>query len=300
MSTERSYDANREILIELMSKLKLTENKNGEIIFNYASMDAESFPQCIKPEYKNAVLKRAKKAYHGPVTKLGAGAYSESSFTSTLIQQTAEKVQREKRGACHTFAQLAAHHLLTQMQEKNINPPMNIKIVSYPEGITSHTFLLLNHTSNNLKELENCLIVDPWAAVMGYYDSEGVFDVENYPYTDMLFNLQLVYDASTDKEWQKKLNQNKSSKKKFPQTNKAIFSGDVKLPGISIVATQKPVNPGNSISTNSNGFFKQPKKIEKNANEPILTEKHVLDFIDLCIEAADEKFLSSFYHEKKD
>ncbi|ARG96863.1 hypothetical protein [Legionella micdadei] len=158
----------------------------------YGSMDALRFPQCINPDMKELVIEKSKKEYYGPKVMGGMGA--QENYDRSSIAETASKVKTMKMGACHTFAQLAADHLLTLMDEGKL-PKMGIKIVSHNQSLGSHTFLLVGHKSDDLTDLSNCLIVDPWAVAMGYGQTYGIFTEENYPYPGMTTNLECCYDS---------------------------------------------------------------------------------------------------------
>ncbi|KTD31096.1 hypothetical protein [Legionella maceachernii] len=158
----------------------------------YGSMDALRFPHCINPTVKEQVIERSKKEYHGPKVMGGMGA--QQSYDRNAIKETAAKVKKMKMGACHTFAQLGADHLLNLMEEGKL-PPMPIKIVSHKQSLGSHTFLLLGHKSQDLTDLSHCLIVDPWAVAMGHDSTHGIFTEENYPYPGMTTQLECCYDS---------------------------------------------------------------------------------------------------------
>lgn len=168
-----------------MSQLNLPE---------YASTDAAAFPGHINPDVKEEVLEKSKKEYYGPqVMGLGGALLN---YDRKAIQQTASVVKKMKIGACHSFAQLAADHLLTSIEKGQLSP-MIIKMVSYPNALGSHTFLLVDHVSSDLTDLSNCLIIDPWAVVMGHRSTYGVHTKEDYPFSQMLSKLVCCYDNRT-------------------------------------------------------------------------------------------------------
>lgn len=158
----------------------------------YASTDALRFEQCINPNVKEQVIARSKKGGSGGPPASGYGAFQ--AFDRKLIASAAKNVRATKEGACHTFAQLAADDLLTAM-EKGVLETMPIKLVSHKDALGSHTFLLVGQ-SDDLTDLSQCLIVDPWAVAMGYTSTGGVFSQENYPYPHMTDKLECVYDST--------------------------------------------------------------------------------------------------------
>ncbi|PJE09353.1 hypothetical protein [Legionella sp.] len=157
---------------------------------NYGSMDALRFDHCINPDFKEDIIEKSKKTYHGPQV-IGMGV--QSSYDRQSIAKTASQVKKMQIGACHTFAQLAADQLLTSIEKRQLNP-MHIKLVSHKGGLGSHTFLLINHNSDDLTDLSGCLFVDPWAVAMGYRNTYGIFTTANYPYPGMTTNLECSYD----------------------------------------------------------------------------------------------------------
>ncbi|MGQ3890269.1 hypothetical protein ACQUW5_14800 [Legionella sp. CNM-1927-20] len=160
---------------------------------DYTSTDAVRFPQCINTYKRDAILEKAKKAYYGP-SVVGTGALP--NYNRKAIEQTAKNVRKMKMGDCHSFAQLAADHFLTLI-EKNHLRSLHIKMVSHDNGLGSHTFLLVDHNSDNLNDLSNCLIVDPWAVVMGHTSTYGIYTLRNYPFPNMLTKLVCCYDNQT-------------------------------------------------------------------------------------------------------
>ncbi|KTD36040.1 hypothetical protein Lnau_1024 [Legionella nautarum] len=168
-------------LTAYMAQLKLKD---------YGSTDALRFTQCINPDFEAEVIEKSKKNYHGPQI-IGMGV--QSSYDRKSIAQTATQVKKMQMGACHTFAQLAADELLSLIEQGKLSP-MHIKIVSHKEGLGSHTFLLINHNSDDLTDLSGALIVDPWAVAMGYRDTYGIFTTTNYPYLAMTTKLECSYD----------------------------------------------------------------------------------------------------------
>ncbi|MFT4059435.1 MAG: hypothetical protein QM652_07795 [Legionella sp.] len=169
----------------------------------YGSMDALRFPQCINPKVKDQVLKASNKAYYGPQIMGNMGA--QQSYDRGSIAKTAAKVKELQMGACHTFAQLAADHLLKLMDEGKL-PRMPLKLVSHKENLYSHTFLLYGHQSDDLTDLSQCLIIDPWAVAMGYNSTYGIFTEENYPYPEMTTKLECCFDSVTPSAESKKSN----------------------------------------------------------------------------------------------
>ncbi|WP_454782507.1 hypothetical protein [Legionella sp. WA2022007384] len=159
----------------------------------YGSLDAARFDQCIEPSARETVLAKSKQNIKGPpVIGLGGALVS---YDRSSIAKTANTVRSMGMGACHTFAQLAADHLLVAI-EKGLLPPIHIKMVSHQNDLGSHTYLLLDHNSDNLTDLSQCTIVDPWAVVMGFTKlGYGAFLMSNYPYPDMTSNLVCCYDS---------------------------------------------------------------------------------------------------------
>lgn len=174
-------------LTEAMKKLNLQ---------NYGCRDARSFETCINPSVKDDVLEKSKKMYIGPTIIGMAGASDD--YSRQLIKSTAKVVEKTKMGECHTFAQLAAEHLLKLVESKELSG-VDVKIVSHDAKLGSHTFLLINHTGD-LSDLSKCLIVDPWAYAMGYTATNGIFTMDNYPYPGMTTNLQCCYNSTEDLE----------------------------------------------------------------------------------------------------
>lgn len=157
----------------------------------YASTDAARFRECIHPDLEDEVLAKSKKEYYGPQVMGLAGAMA--NYHREAIKQTALNVKKMKMGACHTFAQLAADHFLSLIEKNQLNP-MPIKMVSHQNDLGSHTFLLIDHTSNDLTDLSHCLIVDPWAVAMGHRATNGVYTKDNYPFPAMTSKLVCCYD----------------------------------------------------------------------------------------------------------
>lgn len=168
-------------LTAYMAQLKLKD---------YGSMDALRFSQCINSDFEAEVIEKSKKAYHGPQI-IGMGV--QSIYDRQSISKTASQVKKMQMGACHTFAQLAADELLSLIDQGKLGP-MHIKIVSHKGGLGSHTFLLINHNSEDLTNLSGALIVDPWAVAMGYRNTYGIFTTTNYPYPGMTSKLECSYD----------------------------------------------------------------------------------------------------------
>jgi hypothetical protein len=177
-------------LTQVLYQLNLTE---------YGSTDAARFENCINPVFRDKVLENAKKYYHGPQI-IGMGMGAHIVYNRENIAKTAATVRQMKRGACHNFAQLAVDDLLTSVEQDKLTPPPNIKMVSHKASLGSHTFLLLDHQSDDLTDLSNCLIIDPWAVAMGYNDTYGVFTKENYPYLAMTSNLECCYDSQKQEQ----------------------------------------------------------------------------------------------------
>ncbi|WED42678.1 hypothetical protein [Legionella cardiaca] len=163
----------------------------------YGCRDAPNFLPCIHPNVVDQVLEKSNRSYMGGKTFIGLSGASDH-YTRKMISNTANVVTETKMGECHTFAQLAAEHLLKVAEEQKL--PIDIKIVSHKDGRGSHTFLLVNHYNEDLNDLSNCLIVDPWAYVMGYTDTQGIFTLDNYPYPNMTTNLLCCYNSTEDVE----------------------------------------------------------------------------------------------------
>ncbi|BCA96450.1 hypothetical protein TUM19329_28110 [Legionella antarctica] len=175
---------------------ELTQTMQSLHLENYGCRDAKRFEQCIKPNVKDEVLEQSKKTFSGEIIIGMAGA--SDNYTRKLITSTAKVVRKTKMGECHSFAQLAAEHLLTQAEQKKLN--LDIKIVSHDAQLGSHTFLLINHYTDDLYDLSNCIIVDPWAYSMGYRDTQGIFTIDNYPFPSMTTNLTCCYNSINDVE----------------------------------------------------------------------------------------------------
>lgn len=176
-----------------LSKLMESLNLN-----DYASRDAIRFKSCINPDVEEFVRKKAQKPDYSGVQVIGfAGVQQGSTYTRKYIENTAKNVKKAKAGECHTFAQLAAQYLLSEMEVGRIKAE-NIKIVSHPDKLGSHTFVLLGHNSDDLSDLSNCTLIDPWAAAMGYTKTNGIFNIDNYPYPSMVTNLISVYESKND------------------------------------------------------------------------------------------------------
>lgn len=260
-----------EKLVAQMQALKLVTIKkdkgNEEVIFNYASNDAYNFRDCIADDHKKAVLDKEKGNSYKPQMIQGTGAQKE--YTLGNIRMAAKGVRESKRGTCQTFTALGADHLLNLMVGGKL-APATLKMVSHQDGRGSHTFLLLHHEGDDLTDLSKCLIIDPWAVVMGHWESAGIFTSANYPF-DMLDNLKLVYDSSKDKEYLAQL----------PKTKPTIVSS--------------------SSSDNSSMFFHPKPQIKPEPLKPemYLTKKDALSFIKSCYESADSELWSSF-NQKRD
>lgn len=173
----------------------LTAVMAGLELPGYGSNDAITFETCINPEKKEEVLHKARRE----VTEVPAGTGASPSYSKKGIEATANNVKAHNRGECHTFAQLALDQLMKEIEKGTLPLHTDIKMVSFPNKLGSHTFLIANHNNESLDDLSNCLIIDPWAAVMGYDSSNGIFIKEDYPYPDMTRNLQLIckYDSAT-------------------------------------------------------------------------------------------------------
>jgi hypothetical protein len=198
-------------MISYMAQLKLSE---------YGSSDAIRFEHCIKEGMEKQVIDLSKKEYFGPKV-MGLGG-SLTSYNEKTIHETASTVKKMKMGACHTFAQLAADHFLTLINEGKMQP-MHIKMVSHDAGLGSHTFLLIGHESDDLKDLSKCLIVDPWAVVMGHTETYGIFTTDNYPFPDMTNDLICCYDSQvSNKEEQK--SEKLEEKEVSSLTNNSFFN----------------------------------------------------------------------------
>ncbi|MCW8385398.1 hypothetical protein OQJ18_05530 [Fluoribacter dumoffii] len=190
----------------------------------YGSTDAGAFEWLIEPTARETVLAKSKQLPKAQVIGLG-GAYV--SYDQGKIAQTAQMVRKTGVGACHSFAQLAADHLLKKMEE-GVLPPMHVKMVSHNVGLGSHTYLLLDHNSNDLTDLSTCTIVDPWAVVMGHTkQGYGAFLTGNYPFPDMTTNLVLCYDSQAQDEKQLQAEETAVTSRSFRQqlANVSIGTG---------------------------------------------------------------------------
>lgn len=159
-------------LSSVMEKLNLS---------TYKSSDVEKFPQCINPENKDKVLTRS--------SGLKSKHQSDENYSINNAGTIAEQLKETREGNCQSFASLALIQLIDAHSNKDI-PFMPIKMVQHD----THTFLLINHKSDDLDDLSDCLIIDPWAVTMGYDDTSGIFTKDNYPYPWMLNNLTTSYD----------------------------------------------------------------------------------------------------------
>ncbi|WP_392537343.1 hypothetical protein [Legionella sp. 227] len=158
----------------------------------YGSMDAGAFEDLIPPSARESVLAKARQTPKKLVMGLGG---AQATYRRSAIAETAEKVRESGLGACHSFALLAADHLLKKMDTGEL-PQMHIKMVSHKRGRYSHTYLLLNHNSQDLNNLSQCIIVDPWAVVMGHTkEGYGAFLTSNYPFPRMTSQLVSCYDS---------------------------------------------------------------------------------------------------------
>lgn len=144
----------------------------------YSVTDAKAFPSWINSEKKDEVLQRAKSAQ---ALSGGYGVQIGKSFSAEMIRQTAKKVKETKTGVCHTFAQLGAQELKLLMDAGKIHG--TITVVTHEDGQGSHTFAMFALKSSEV------LIVDPWAAAMGWGNS-GVFTPENYPFPIVFKNFE--------------------------------------------------------------------------------------------------------------
>ncbi|STX51414.1 Uncharacterised protein [Legionella busanensis] len=184
-------DVNRKIPSDTFISTWLTSYLYQLNLLEYGAKDAIRFPECIHPDWKEQVLAKAKKNYNGPQT-IGTGALPY--YTRRNIAETAKHVAQMKMGECHSFAQLAADHLLKFIAADKFTS-IDIKMVSHVNGLGTHTFLLIGHQSDNLEDLNNCLIVDLWAVAMGHLSTYGVYTQENYPFPSMLTKLVCCYDS---------------------------------------------------------------------------------------------------------
>ncbi|VEB37137.1 hypothetical protein [Legionella cherrii] len=158
----------------------------------YGSMDAGAFEDLIPPSARESVLAKAKQPPKKLIMGLGG---AQATYKRSAIAETAEKVRESGLGACHSFALLAADHLLKKMDTGEL-PQMDIKMVSHKRGRYSHTYLLLNHNSQDLTNLSQSIIVDPWAVVMGHTkEGYGAFLTSNYPFPQMTSQLVTCYDS---------------------------------------------------------------------------------------------------------
>lgn len=158
-----------------------------------AVRDAWRFEEWIPSEKRQAILARSTRVIPSAVQPIGLGgaALLKGRFSRDYIKTTAKTVRETKAGECHSLAQLAADHLLSKMKSGQMTPRL-LQIVTANDGTGSHTFTVLAYTNSDLTE--PCLIIDLWAAALGYDTTQGVFTIDDYPFLDMLKNLTSHYD----------------------------------------------------------------------------------------------------------
>ncbi|MDR3502782.1 MAG: hypothetical protein P4L79_09385 [Legionella sp.] len=248
---------------------------------NYGSTDAVRFDDLINPEVKSKVLEQAQKDYHGPKKTLGYGSFS--SYTAETIKQTSEMVKREKRGACHSFAQLSAASLLEAIGQGEF-PEMHFKLVSHDDGLGSHTFLLIEHNSDDLDDLSECIIVDPWAVAMGHYESYGVFTLDDYPFPHMTDELICCFDNQ------------KSSQLVANQSSSMVDELKGRVSALGMFAnTSKPNEP--KFGANQKLFIQLIKDLKEHAATP--AHKEVFDILSNQVATATRGSKDFYYHITK-
>lgn len=178
----------RNDVIKILSELKPS---------HLSVRDAKRFEKIFAEGKGKEILARSQRVLHSVVQPVGlaGAALLNGKLTRRGIHSTAQKVSETKAGECHTLAQLAADHLLKKMEAKEIHP-RSLNIVTYENSLYSHTFVVLGYLNGVTHPDEPCLIIDLWAAALGYDKTQGVFTFDDYPYPDMLSPLRVIYDNS--------------------------------------------------------------------------------------------------------
>jgi hypothetical protein len=157
----------------------------------YACMDALTFQGCINPNVKDAVLKRYREAGNTamPVSVDLPGQYD---WKKNALRMRYDRTQQSgKQAVCTSFAYLAAH-VLTKNREQG----PRVEIVAHKAGKGSHVYVLVGrtggHTNGKISDNWDAVIVDAWAASLGYpciYKNRNSF-----VYRGMTNNLELVME----------------------------------------------------------------------------------------------------------
>jgi hypothetical protein len=165
----------------------------------YASADALQFRGNIKEGKENEVLARTRQ-----LTGTKGGTQPADALPSLAewprgpLRSIHSRVEQDQAGVCITFAKAAAHILTRDLKDP---PPYRVEIVSW----AVHAYVLVNRTGpvegekkipDNWKHQNDLIIVDLWAAAMGYQSS--VYETQGYPYQEMMNNLVLV---ATTENW---------------------------------------------------------------------------------------------------
>jgi len=151
------------------------------------------FASCINPPKREEVRARSlglQGTSRGAASPFDSKIDEERQWKSTQFRMIENRVRGDQAGICVTFAK-AAGHVLTATRDEG----PRVEIVSYD----NHVYVLVNRTGdlaggwripNGWINDPAILIVDPWAASMGY---ECIYEgYRTYPYKGMVDNLLLV------------------------------------------------------------------------------------------------------------
>lgn len=183
----------------------------------YGCSDAPRFPHCIHDKKRAEILSRYENIpvhrlrYEAEANK-SAAITSGKHYSDYLIGKLSKLIDQATSGCCTTLAISATQKLLKLIDETL--PGHRIEMVTSAHGMGSHCFILFDRAGvgseglsgttatdgvsyPNLDDWGNSLlIIDPWAQSLGH--GNGVYCVENYPFSHYLSNLTQTYDSQVD------------------------------------------------------------------------------------------------------
>ena len=164
----------------------------------YACMDASNFPQCIRPDQREAVLQRrdAQIKMGGRPAPPYVPLPGNTEWKPALLKMRYSSIAgsndpKTRQAECTNFALLAAH-VITDGRPSG----PRVEIVAHAAGRGSHVFVLVGrvggHNNGRIPDAWNAVIVDAWAASLGHpcvYKNRGTF-----PFPGMTGNLTLYME----------------------------------------------------------------------------------------------------------
>lgn len=148
------------------------------------------FAGCVNPKMREEFLKRYREfKKNAPSGSPMMPPQPGSEWKPTQYKLVFQEIDRNKAAICTQFA-LAAAHILTKGREGG----PQVEIVAYD----NHVYILVgrkggapkNKVPNDWQTQKNLVIVDGWAAAMGF---DVIYQgLKGYPYTGMIDNLDHI------------------------------------------------------------------------------------------------------------